>query len=413
MSRAPATAAVPTSGWVGLTTLPITLLVQSAASAAIIAPAVAAPALLKSLGAGTVVVGIYIATVYFAAMLASLVGSSLVRRWGPIRTSQVALLTGTAGLLLIAVPQPVVAFVGALLLGFGYGPITPASSEMLARTTPTTRLALVFSIKQTGVPLGGVIAGLVVPVVITLADARWAMMAMVAISIFSIVLAELLRKALDAHRDPTSPMPTRSRILAPLRYVTKHPVLMRLALCSFVFSAVQVSLSSYMVSFLHGDLGWTLVAAGAASSIAQTAAVGGRVLWGHMADAWRGGPRWTLFGLALCMAAIGLAMPFLAADVPHIAVIVLLALYGCTAIGWNGVYLGTVARVVPHDEAAMATGGSLFFTYFGVVLGLPTFGIVSGLFGHIGPAFATLAVPLAWTLWVLMRSEWRIGGGER
>ena len=109
------------------------------------------------------------------------------------------------------------------------------------------------------------------------------------------------------------------------------------------------------------------------------------------------------------MTGLGLAMPLLTARVPHAAVIVLLAFYGCTAIGWNGVYLGTVARIVPHDQAAMATGGSLFFTYLGVVIGLPAFGVASHAFERIGPAFALLAIPLAWTLWVLYRSEWRIG----
>jgi MFS family permease len=401
-------AAVPTSTWVGLSTLPITLLVQSAASAAIIAPSVAAPALLTGLDAGTAVVGLYIATVYFAAMLSSLVGSALVRRWGPIRTSQAALLVGAAGLFLIAVPHPVIACVGAVLLGFGYGPITPASSEMLARTTPTSRLALVFSIKQTGVPLGGVLAGLIVPLVITLGDAVWSMVVMAVLCLVGIALAELLRRALDAHRDPAAPMPTLARMTTPLRFVVAHPILRALALCSFVFSAVQVSLSAYLVSFLHDDLGWTLVAAGAASAISQTAAVGGRVAWGHMADRWRGGPRWTLFGLALGMTAVGLAMPWLSAATSHVWVIVLLAFFGATAIGWNGVYLGTVARVVPHDQAAMATGGSLFFTFFGVVVGLPAFGLVSGLFGRIGPAFALLALPLAWTLWTLYRGRWAI-----
>ena len=394
---------------VGLATLPITLLVQSAASAAIIAPSVAAPALLRGLDAGTAVVGVYIAIVYFAAMLASLWGAALVRRWGPIRTSQVALACGATGLWLVAVPQPVAACCGAVLLGFGYGPITPASSEMLARTTPSTRLALVFSIKQTGVPLGGVIAGVIVPLVLTHGDARGSMVVTAAFCVAGIALAETLRAALDAFRDPHAPLPAPSRLLAPLRFVWSHDILRRLALCSFVFSAVQVSVSSYVVSFLHDDLGWTIVAAGGASSIAQTAAVGGRVAWGHLSDRWRGGPRWTLFGLATGMTVLGLAMPLLTARVDHVAVIAWLALYGCTAIGWNGVYLGTVARVVPRDQAAMATGGSLFFTFFGVVVGLPAFGLVSSAIGRIGPAYALLAIPLAWTLWVLVRSEWRIG----
>lgn len=393
---------------VGLATLPITLLVQSAVSAAIIAPAVAAPSLLDALHASTVFVGIYIAIVYGAAMISSQWGAPLVRRWGPIRTSQVALGLCATGLLLVAFPQPALALGGAVLLGLGYGPITPASSEMLARTTPPSRIALVFSIKQTGVPLGGALAGLVVPLALTLFDARSAMVVMAVICMAGIALAEILRHSLDAHRDPTSPLPLLSRMTQPLRFVWTHPLLRRLALCTLVFSCVQVSLTSYLVSFLHDDLLWTIVAAGAALSIAQVAAIAARVLWGLISDRWRGGARLTLFWLALTMALAGIAMPFLTASLPHEWVIALLVIYGASAIGWNGVFLGTVARVVPQEQAATATGGSLFFTYFGVLIGSPLFGIASGAIGRIGPTFAWLALPLAWTLWTLYRSDWRL-----
>ena len=60
---------------------------QAAASAATIAPAVAAPALLVRLGVGPVAVGLYVAAVYLVAMLSSQLGAALVKRWGPIRTS--------------------------------------------------------------------------------------------------------------------------------------------------------------------------------------------------------------------------------------------------------------------------------------------------------------------------------------
>ena len=395
------------STFVAFATLPITLLVQAAVSAAIIAPAVAAPRLLEALHASTVVVGIYIAIVYGAAMISSQWGAPLVRRWGPIRTSEVSLGLCAAGLLLVALPQPMIALCGAILLGMGYGPITPASSEMLARSTPPSRIALVFSIKQTGVPLGGVVAGLIVPFVLTMLDARWAMASMAAICIVGIALAEVLRNALDAHRDAHSPLPTLSRMTQPLRFVWAHHLLRRLALCTLVFSCVQVSFTSYLVSFLHDDLTWTIVASGAALSIAQVAAIAGRIVWGLVSDRWRGGARLTLFWLALAMALPGIAMPFLTASMPHAWVIALLVVYGATAIGWNGVFLGTVARVVPHDQAAMATAGSLFFTYFGVLIGSPLFGVASGTIGRIGPAFALLALPLAWTLWTLYRSDWR------
>jgi MFS family permease len=143
--------------------LPVTTFVQAASSAGVIGPTVAAPPLLERLQLGPGAVGMFVAVVYLGAMIATQIGAFVVRRHGPIRASQVALLASTAGLMLMAVPSLPLVTLGALLIGLGYGPITPASSQMLARTTDPRHFAVVFSIKQTGVPLGGVIAGLIVP----------------------------------------------------------------------------------------------------------------------------------------------------------------------------------------------------------------------------------------------------------
>ena len=86
-------------------TLPVTPLVQAAASAATIAPTVAAPACSPHLGVGPVAVGFYIAIVYLARDGFQPMGRGLVRRWGPIRTSQVSLAFCAVGVLLVGVPH--------------------------------------------------------------------------------------------------------------------------------------------------------------------------------------------------------------------------------------------------------------------------------------------------------------------
>ncbi|WP_284614464.1 MFS transporter [Aquabacterium humicola] len=393
----------PVAPFAARATLPVTLLVQSAASAAALAPTVAAPQLLAALQLKAVAVGIYIALVYFAAMFSSQWGAALVRRWGPLRTSQAALASCAFGLALMNLPQLPAALAGALLIGVGYGPMTPASSEMLARTTRPERYALVFSIKQTGVPLGGAIAGLLVPPLLGRVGMGGMLAAMALLCGLGIVLAQPLRGVLDAARDPAAPWPTPSRMAGPVRRVLAHPVLRRIALCTLVFSAVQVSLTSYTVTFLTAELHWTLVAAGVALSVAQGGGVAGRIAWGWVADGRAGAAR-TLIGLALAMALLGGAMALLTPATPPWPAMGLLAAYGATAIGWNGVYLATVARLVTHDEAAAATSGSLFFTYFGVVLGPPLFGAIGTASGSLGTAFALLALPLAWTVWTLKRA---------
>jgi MFS family permease len=383
------------SRFVERATLPITLLVQAAASAAIVAPAVAAGGLPVARRLGPAAAGIFIALVYAAAMLSSQWAVPLVRRWGPIRTSQAALLSCAAGLLMVALPHPLAAVAGALLLGAGYGPVTPASSEMLARTTPPARFALVFSLKQTGVPLGGAVAGLLVPAALALAGAGGALALMALLCLLGAALAALLRREVDAHRQPDAPWPTLAGVLQPIRFVLADPLLRRIALCTVALSGAQLSLGIYAVAFLQRDLGWSLVAAGLGLTVAQVAGMAGRIGWGMLADRLRDGSRRVLLLLCVATLACGIALALLQPGTPRPVVLALLAAYGATAIGWNGVYLAMVARAVPRAQAALATGGSLFFTYLGVVLAPPLFGAMAGLTGSIGLSYALLALPLA------------------
>ena len=62
--------------------------------------------------------------------------------------------------------------------------------------------------------------------------------------------------------------------------------------------------------------------------------------------------------------------------------------------------------LVPPQEAARATGGTLFFTFSGVVIGPPLFGAAGSALGGLAWAFALLALPLAVVLAVMARSRW-------
>jgi MFS family permease len=156
------------------------------------------------------------------------------------------------------------------------------------------------------------------------------------------------------------------------------------------------------VTYLTDSLAYGLVAAGAVLSISQIGAVMGRVLWGWVADRWTGARR-MLALLATLMALSSIATALLQPELPKLAVIAVLFVFGASAVGWNGVYLAEVARQAPAGMAGLATGGTLFFTFLGVVLGPPVFGALSGAFGSYRAGFATLAVPLVVSAVVLWR----------
>jgi predicted MFS family arabinose efflux permease len=48
------------------------------------------------------------------------------------------------------------------------------------------------------------------------------------------------------------------------------------------------------------------------------------------------------------------------------------ALFGFSAIGWNGVFMAVIARQAPQS-IGMATGGTLSITYAGIVVGPAVF----------------------------------------
>jgi MFS family permease len=385
-------------------TLCVTLAVQALVAMALLTLPVMAPAVAGALGISATYIGVYVAVVYAGAMLASLASGPAVARFGAIRVSQVGLALCAAGLVLCAVPNVLAMAAGAVLVGLGYGPITPASSHLLARTTPAHRMSLVFSIKQTGVPLGGALAGAIVPGLQHIAGWQQALLLVASANLVCAVLAQVLRRELDAERDPSKPLAL-GRLAQPITLVLSHPGLRLLAGCSFVFSMAQLSLTTFLVTYLTGVLAYGLVAAGLLLSISQVGGIVGRVLWGYMSDRTLGARR-TLAFLAVLMSVMALATAALQPSMPSALVFAILAIFGASAIGWNGVYLAEVARQAPPGQAGVATGGTLTVTFLGVVLGPPLFGALSGMLGSYRAGFAALAVPTALCALALVRRWW-------
>lgn len=368
----------------------LTLVIQAMVSMALLTLPVMAPVVAQDLQVSPALVGIYVSMTYAGAMVASLMGGATVNRWGAIRVSQWGLMSCAAGLLLCAVPWFPAMGLGAVLIGLGYGPITPASSHLLARTTPKHQMSLVFSLKQTGVPLGSLLAGALVPPLLLVLNWHASLAVVAAVCVACAAMAQSLRAELDNDRQSDLPMRWGSWI-QPLRLVLSHRSLYTMAACSFMFSMVQLSLTTYLVTFLHDDLSYALIAAGLALSATQLGGMAGRIAWGYVADRWLGASRMLLL-LAGLMALGALATTTLTQDTSQWLVMVILVTFGASAIGWNGVYLAEVARRAPPGMASLATGGTLAFTFLGVVIGPPIFGALSTGFGTYRAGFTSLMV---------------------
>jgi len=381
--------------------LAITFAIQTLVAFAVYSAPVMAPVAGPALGYPASVVGYYIAGSYFGSMIGSAAAGGWVARFGPIRVSQIALALCFGGLCLAASGVPALVMLGGLIVGLGYGPTTPASSAILVRTPPAY-FSLIFSIKQTGVPAGGALAGALVPGLVLAIGWQGGALAIGAACLLLAFAIGVVRKDYDTGLDPRAPVSLLSAF-APVRMVLADRRLRQMCVASFVYGGVQITLVTYLVTFLVDAFGLTLVMAGLVMAASQLSSVVGRVLWGVLAD--RAITRRTMLGLL----GIGMgasALVALAADPgwPAWLLFAYASVFGATAVGWNGVFLAEIARLAPEGRASAATGGSLFFTFLGVVVTPPLFNEVLALAGSYAVAYAIFAVPaLAVGSWLLAR----------
>ncbi|MEO9135609.1 MAG: MFS transporter [Casimicrobiaceae bacterium] len=395
-----------TSARTALIALAATLTIQVYASFAATATAVLAPELAREFDVESRWVGMFVGIVYAGAMFASLACGGFIERYGSIRVSQACVAFCAVGVVaMAATPVHVVALlaVAAIVIGLGYGPITPASSQLLQRTASPSRMALTFSIKQTGVPAGAALSGALLPV-LALAIGWRAAFAVVAVAgVIVVIIAQPVRASLDVDRHRRDAF-TIAGIFAPLALLRQSRALLDLALVSFAYSATQVCLTSFLVVHLTEGLHWSLVAAGLALTSATLAGVGGRIGWGYVADRLLK-PRYVLVLIGLLAGLCGVGMAFATPAWPSAAIIALVALFGGTAIGWNGVQLSEVARLAPLGTAGKVTGATGFITFAGVVIGPPSFALLSALTGGYRIGFATFAVLSVVAAIALMRTR--------
>jgi MFS family permease len=395
----------------GVVALAATLAIQIYASFAANATAVLAPIVAPEFQLPPNLVGVFIGLVYAGSMFASLASGSLIARYGPIRLSQLAVVLCAAGLALIPLaslaPLALVALlvVAPLVIGAGYGPITPASSQVLARTAPPSRMALTFSIKQTGVPAGAALGGAILPALALAVGWQHALAATAAFGIFVVLAAQPLRSDLDRGRDRMRSAFALRGLFAPLRNVLRNRTLLELTVVSFFYAAMQVSLTSFLVVYVTESLGRSLVAAGFSLTVATLGGVVGRILWGFVADAaWR--PRTVLGAIGIGAGALSLALAAYPDDGSHALLLALCAVFGATAIGWNGVQLAEVARNAPPGQAAAVTGAAGFIGFSGVVIGPPLFGVLASVSGSYRAGFVAMGLAtIACGAWSLARAR--------
>jgi MFS family permease len=361
---------------------------QTLATMALFSLPAIAPAVATALGVKAELVGLFVSVAYGVGIVSALLSAGFIHRHGGVRALQ-GVLAATAAMLLLAAGGSVAWLaIAGVVLGLGYGAAAPASTHLLLPHTPARVFNTVMSLRQIGVPLGGVLGSLLLPPLALRIGWREALLVEVPPVLLLIALLQIPRRRWDADAHPTRQLFGRA-LLAPFALLRQGPML-RLSIASFIYSGTQLCFIAFMTTHLTTVAGFDLTGAGRALAIYQVTGAVTRPIWGWIAD------RWLTPGHTLAVHGFGMAAAALAAGQfgPHwnrLLVLAIATLAGGTAGGYTGVAYAVFARL-GDTRRTEATGLGTAVMFAGVLLIPASFGSAVAVSGGYTLAYSTLAV---------------------
>lgn len=308
------------------------------------------------------------------------------------------LLAGLAALAAAFSPSFLILLAALVVMGVGIAAPTPAGGVAVRRAFPVRLRGMVMSIRQTGVPIGFFFAALILPAV---AIGHGWRAAMVVAGLISIVVA-LGCLAIYRSAEPVEQAEGESR---GLRNVFKRDSAIAAGAAVFLVAA-QMSLLTYLVSYLIHDRRLSLTAAATYLAIAQLGGAGGRVLWGVVSDRLLGGSRRTALQLAAATGAAGsLALAALPLHTPAAVLLAGVLIAAAGSVGWNGVQLSLLAELARPGTEGRNLGIGLMIQQPGILAGPFLFGLVADLTGSFRLAWVLLAGFLMAAILIVSRAR--------
>jgi predicted MFS family arabinose efflux permease len=356
-----------------------TLLVQTAISFLIACVPVLAPVIATSRDSNVDLIAFYGPITYLVAFLVSFQVPKLLQALGGYGLGLLCVGVSAIGLLFL-LPQAIVfAIAVPIAAGMATGAMNPASVEVLGPRTTPGNAALVLSIKQTGVPLGVMVAGALAPAMALYVGLQSAILYFVAAS--AILLVGLAPLARWLNGEAKAPLKGPYRPLGPAKELLTLPGMKEVALLGAVFCGMQVAFRSFFTVYLVRDLNMNLVTAGLAFSLSQVAGMIGQIGWALVADRFLD-IRQTLGTIGFLIGGAAIITAGLVAGSASAWIMIVAIVFGATVAGFMPVLFGEVARRAPAGQAGALTAGLNLFLIGGSIAGPLIFGAIAYRFGY-------------------------------
>jgi CP family cyanate transporter-like MFS transporter len=334
--------------------------------------AVLAPVLREELGFSATMLGVAYGVYYLSGSLWSTVAGRLVDRGGfrvagtvllVVSAAQHVILAGSRGWWQLAVSGAVG--------GLGLALVNPVTNALIGAQLRGRAARNVIGVKQTGVPLGAVFAGTIVPAAAAAFGWRWSVLSAVSISALGVLLVLMVRGTSGA---------------APIGAV-RLDIRQRFGIERFVLGMgiIASGIGGYLVLFLVDVFALSVQRAGSLAATLALSGAAGRIVWASL-----GGGTRTLPILRTLGTVGGVGLIALATITVEPGIWVAGVVLGVTVHAWQG--LGMVAVIEADSSGTIGASSARVMRdfYLGFVIGSPLAGFIIDRVGFRA-AWAVLA----------------------
>ena len=355
---------------------------------------VMSPAIKDELGLSFTEFGLLVTAYSIGQVTGALPAGRLTDRIGVGRALVVAhaILVASA-VTLIQARGLTLGLVAMLVAGWGYSIINPATAKGVFETFSPQRRATAMGVKQTGVPLGGVLAALAGSL-ITLVSWRYVTAGVAAVTVLG-GLACLAIAERPPPRATTSDDETGNRS-GRFTTILRDANFGRFVLSNFLYNFGQYNFFGYLTLFMREVAAVSQELAGLCYGTAQVASVAARLGWGAVSDFLFKGRRKALtVGIGGCAVLLLAAMTLVEPRWGLATGLGLSALLGLTIASYAPLMQTMSVEAVPPRLVGSAVGYNMIGTSLGAIVGPPAFGLAIDLTGGFAVAWLLTALMVA------------------
>lgn len=260
--------------------------------------------------------------------------------------------------------------------GLGYGSMHPVTNRGIIYWFPQKQRGTAMGIKQTGITAGSALASLILLPLSTIYGWRPVLLIACIILLFGGIMSYF------AYRDPPQQMQSAKNSSGLISFykdmfrLLKNKRLLLVSFSAMGLNGSQMCLTTYIVLFSYEKLGISLFLSGMLLVVSEVSGSLGRIAWGIISDRIFNGKRVIILMIITGITAVSSLTVALISSASFWVMAPIIALFGFSAAGFNGIWMNLASEVVPPEQAGISSGISLTMGSAAVIIVPPLFGFM-------------------------------------